>query len=893
MHRPDLPSGIRRVFRLPQRKPRIDEDVSAEVAFHLEMRVAELVARGLSPEGARAEAERRFGDTSQWSRAMSDVDREHLASQRRTEWLDDLRQDLRFGVRAAFRAPLFSLLAVVTLALGIGANAAVFGVVKSVLLDALPYADADRLVRVHARFLDGSAERGPFSAGTVDDIQKRQRSFDQVSYFAMGTSDGVHAGSAGPRVVKIAWVDPTLFRTLGVTTLRGRPLAPDDAATDTAFNIVLSHATWQRELGGDPDVVGSVIRINGIGRTVVGVLPREFVGLVGKPDVYFPLSIQSTLRDAIRARRSHWLGVVGRLKPDVTVDVARRDLLTITAALAKEHPKDNGLVSATVEPMRDALAGDTRTPLIVLMASAALVLLITCANLAGALLSRALSRRKEFAVRVSLGAGRGRLVRQMLTESTVLAVAGGAAAIALAIFGLRVLRGLALPFLPAYADLSLDTGALVLTSLLALGTGLAFGVVPALTVTRTNVQGTLRDEARGASETSRSRRLRGLLVVGQIALCVSLLAGAGLLGRSLWAMMTAPLGLSADGVVSVAVELPQSEYGTPEARSQFMQEFEQRLRGLPGVNAVAISGELPTRVVNRNGVFPENAAQDRLDNPPFMLYNTVSGAFFRTLGIPLLSGRVFTAEDQPNTTPVMVVSESMARQLWPNGDAVGSRLRIGPDPNAPLITVVGIVGDVRNDPARVEPEPTMYAPMQQQPWNGPIFLLRTAGEPLSLVRPVEAALKAFDPSLPMHNAVTMRDVIGEALAGRRLPVVLMTGFGALALLLASVGVYAMFAAMAAAREREFGVRVALGSTRREIAGLVLRQGGVWMAGGLALGALGVYAVSRLVRGLLYGVQPLDPLVLGSAVLLLLLCAALALVVPIRRATRVDPIQALR
>ncbi|HEU4631922.1 MAG TPA: ABC transporter permease [Gemmatimonadaceae bacterium] len=888
-----LPHGIRRAFRLALRRPRIEEEVDAEVAFHLEMRAAELVARGWTPDAAHAEARRRFGDTRQWSMAMSAVDRARAARERRAEWVDDLWQDLRYGVRSLLRTPLFTLLAVVTLALGIGANAAVFGVVKSVLLDALPYADADRLMRVYTHFLDGSADRAPISPGMVADIAERQRSFARMAAFESLPREAILQDATGPQVVQALYTEPALFPTLGVRAALGRTLRDDDAAADTAYNVLLTHAAWQRLFAGDPGVIGRTVRVNGIGRTVVGVLPRDFVGPVPDVDFYFPISLRSALRDPVAARQRMWLGQVGRLRPGVAPEAAARDVAAIGAALAREYPKFHGELGVSAVPLRDDMMGDTRTPLLVLLASAGLVLLITCANLAGALLSRTLTRRKEFAVRAAMGAGRGRLVRQLLTESTVLALAGGAAGLLLAWLGLAVLRGLARSALPSYAELALDPGAVAVTALGALITGLLFGLAPALAVGRGNVQGALREETRGASESRRTRSLRGLLVAGQIALCVSLLAGAGLLARSLWAMTATPLGFDPDRVLTMAVQLPRAGYGTAEARVRFVEQYTERLRALPGVVAVGSTGQVPTRVTNRSGIWLDATADLQGERPSSLLYVDASDDYFRTMGIPLRAGRTFGPEDRLDTPTVIILSESAARVFFPRGDAVGSRVRLGPDADAPRATVVGVVGDVRNDPARPEPDPAMYMSNRQLPWNGPVFVVRTQGDPLALVQPARAALAALDPALPIHQVATLRSLLADGLAGRRLPVVLMTAFGALALLLASVGVYAMFAAMAVAREREFGVRVALGATCRGIAGLVLRQGGVWMLLGLVAGAGGVVVVARLVRGLLYGVPPFDPVALGMAVAALLTCATVALLVPVRRATRVDPITTLR
>jgi predicted permease len=876
-------------------RPPPQAEVDAELAFHLEERVREYRARGMDPAAARAKALERFGDVGTVRTECAELLSADRRAEHRRDWLDDLRQDLRYGVRALRRAPVFSLLAVVTLALGIGANAAVFGVVKSVLLDALPYAGADRVVRVYGRWAGGTTDRGPLSVGTIRDLRERNRSFERLAAFEASPREGTLLVGDDPRVVKLLWADPELFRTLGVAAGRGRLLRAEDAEADTAWNVVLTHQAWQRHFGGDPGVVGGSVRVNGIPRTVVGVLPRGFVGPEGEVDFYVPLlGMRQVLADPVRAYGRHNWGLVGRLRATATVDAALGEVAALGEAIAREQPRDNGGVSLVALPVRDAMVGDTRTPLLVVMASAGLVLVVTCANLAGAMLSRTLSRRKEFAVRAALGAGRGRLARQLLTESTVLAVAGGAAGVALALVGLRALRGQALGALPSYAELSLDGGALLVTAAVAVATGLAFGLAPALSVSRENVQGTLREEGRGASEGGRARSLRGLLVAGQIALCVSLLAGAGLLARSLMAMTAAPLGFEPRQLLAASVQLTGRAYASPEGRVRFIEEFEERLRALPGVAAVATAGDVPTRAGGRNGVMAEGSAPPGPgESLPMALHYTVSDDYFRTTGVPLRAGRPFGPEDRVGGPEVIIVGEALARRLWPGGGAVGQRLKLGPDQNAPAFTVVGVVGDVANDPAKLQPDLATYMPLRQQPWNGPVFLVRTRGDAAPLAGAVRRALAQQDRLVPLREALPMDAIITDGLTGRRLPVLLLAGFGALALVLASVGVYAMFAGMAAAREREFGVRVALGARPAGIAGLVLRQGGAWMALGLAAGGAGVVLVSRLVRGLLYGVRPFDPAALGAAVLLLLLCAAVALAAPVRRATRVDPIRALR
>ena len=676
----------------------------------------------------------------------------------------------------------------------------------------------------------------------------------------------------------------------------GRPLRDEDAAGDSARAVVLTYDAWQRLFGGDTRVLGAKMVINGSASSVAGILPRNFIGPIGEVDVYYPLRLADYLHDPIQAREHQWLGAIGRLRPGIMVDAARRELTALAADLEREYPRANRNVSVNPVPMRDALVGDTRARLLVLMASAGLVLLIMCANLAGALLSRTISRRKELAVRMALGAGQGRIVRQLLTESTMLALAGGVAGIVLAFVAINLVRGLATTALPEYVHLSLDPGALLFAFGLALATGLAFGAAPALSARRWNTQTTLREGTRGTSESRRSRALRGVLVAGQIALSVSLLAGAGLLARSLWAMMAAPLGFQPDHVLAVPVQLAGSRYDSLGTRVRFYEEVTERLRRLPGVVAVGSTSSVPGKILERNGFTIEGVTWPN-EAQAFTLFVAVSDGYFRTIAVPLLRGRTFDARDggaaDHEAARTVVISESMARRWWPQGDALGARIRIGPDPKAPLHEVIGIVGDVRNDPAASKPEPAMYQSIREYPWDDQTFVLRTAVDPRSLTRAVEWELAAVDPEVPVKSISTLNDVLGAGLAGRRLPVVLLSGFGMLALVLVSVGVYAMFATLAAAREREFGVRVALGSSRGAIAGLVLRQGAAWMVLGLALGAFGAAVVGRLIRGQLFGVQAFDPLALGAAVVVLILCAAVALYVPVRRATQTDPILVLR
>ncbi|HET9426049.1 MAG TPA: ABC transporter permease, partial [Gemmatimonadaceae bacterium] len=814
-------------------------------------------------------------------------------TQRRRDFVEDLRQDVSFAVRSALNAPMFTALAVVTLALGIGANAAVFGVVKSVLLNSLPYANAGELARIKSPIKAFVGEdRGALSAGTVSDFRERQKSF--ISSGAWDSPrDMIYNPGSQPQIVKALWVEPSLFTTLGVKPILGSLYTDADGLRDTSFNIMIPWKTWQAAFGGAPDVVGKTVQLNGINRTIVGVLPRGFVMPEEDADYFMPFNIIPWMRDPISVRGSHNFGMVARLRPGVSIDAADREMRAIGDELEKLYAKDNFGIGLKAQSLREAMVGDTKTPLLVLLASAGLVLLITCANLAGALLSRTISRRKEFAVRIALGAGRGRLVRQLLTESVLLAVAGAVAGVLLAVLLLGGLRGLALEAIPTYADLTLDAGAIAVTFVIALLTGIAFGLGPALAVGRADPQKTLRDETRGSTESVRSRRMRGVLVAGQIALCVSLLAAAGLLGRSLWKMTHAPMGFDAESVLTFRMQLPNAKYGAPAARLAFKNELEQRLRALPGVKNVALTGGLPSRIGNSNGIFIQSRPWGANEPVPFITTARVTDDFFRTMEIPLVAGRTFSSTDVDGATPVMVITEAFAKKYFPKGDALGQQIRYGPpNPNQPWTTIIGVVGSVRNNPLALTPEPMMFFSQRQQPF-GEIVVLRTTRDPKSLTSAVRSTLRSIDPGLPMYEIKTMEEVVSEGFAARRLPVLLMGAFGVLALLLASVGVYAMFTSMAAAREREFGVRIALGGTRSSVAGLVLRQGGQWMIAGLAIGGIGIFVAARLVSSQLHGVAAFDPWTIGAAVLVLLVCAGIALLVPVRRATRVDPITVLR
>jgi predicted permease len=864
------------------RRGRVEQELDDELRATFDLLVDEAVRAGATPAEALRRARLELGSV--------EARKDEVRDARAGGAFEAVLLDLRHALRLMRRAPAFTAVAIATLALGIGANAAIFGVAKSVLLDPPPYGEARRLSLVYAQRADQPAWRPLLQARIALELAARQRSFESVAAYD-SVRDAVLGGDETPRLVRLAWVEPQLFSTLRVPAALGRAFREDDRAAghvpasgaergpDTARTVLVSHGAWQRLFAGDPHLVGRDVRLNGLPRTVIGVLPAGFVGPMGPADFYLAFELS-----AARETGAGWLRVVGRLKPGTSHEAAARDVASAWASsdAAAGFP---GLALSAM-PLGDAMAGSSRTPLLLLLASSALVLLVACANLAGVQLSRALSRRRELAVRAALGAGRGRLVRQLLVESTSLALAGGVAGLLLAQLLLRLLRGLAGPMLPAHAELSLDAFAVAAIAGLALACGVAFGLAPALAVSRSEGQPALRDDARGASEGRRPQRLRGALVAGQLALCASLLAGAGLLGRSLHAMATAPLGFDAGGVLSAQLRLPTRGYPTLESGTRFREQLLERVRALPGVDEAALANKVPT-VDPRTDPFVLEGAPG--DTAQMVAYASVSDDYFRLLRVPVREDRVFDASDREGSPATAVLGETLARRYWPGGGAVGARVRLG----GALVTVVGVVGDVRNDLAAREAQPMAYRSFRQESTQRVAILLRTRGNPLAHVKPLEREVAALDAEVPLQQADALESAVGRALASRRLSVVMAAAFSALALVLAAVGVYAMFAGMAAAREREFGIRLALGSRPASIAGLLLRQGAGWMAAGTVGAVLGIAAVVRLLAGLLPGLRGLDPLALGGAALVLVGAAGIALLIPARRAARVDPVTALR
>ena len=881
---------MRRFLHLPWRSSsRRRADLDEELRFYFDMRTRELIDGGMREADARREAVREFGDLEYTKQYCLAEDAMSTRDARRTDFLSELRQDIAHSWRTLRRAPGFTAVAMITLALGIGANTAIFSVVNALLLRDLPYRNADEVVRLWGSYENTARDRSQMSPADFLDLRARQRSFASLGAFGFGGGTYVGTGDA----VRLAGlrVDANVFNVLGVPAAIGRTFVVGEDSAGAPPTVVLSHAVWRRVFGSDSSIVGKTINLSGRVRTVIGVLPPSFFfPTVAEAEIYTPLDLTPILRDVNRARKFHFLGAVGRLRPGVTVPQGSAELVAIARQLQREYPASNEGISVYVLGLRDAVVGDARPVLMVLLGASLVVLLIACANVAGMLLSRGVSRRQELAIRAALGAGRARLMRQMLTESVVLAGVGGLVGLGLAVLGTRALVASAGDMLPAASQIGVDGMVLVTALLITVLCGMVFGLVPALVSSR-DMHTALKDASRGSSGGVARYRLRAVLVTGQLALAVVLLVGAGLLVRSLTRLQQNDLGYTLDSVLTFDLNLAGDRYSTAAGQDRFFDELFTRIGALPGVVAVGGSGNIPLRG-GASASFAIDGRPHTGDKLPEVGYQPVSDDWFRAMSIPLQRGRRFSPADHNDAPGVVILNESARRQFWPTGDPIGARIRLGPDPSTPWATVVGVVGDVRTG-VTDDPRPTAYVSARQDHWGGLAIVVRTAGDPMTLLPAVRREVRAIDASVPVSDARTMRDVQAMQLTDRRLPMQLMAAFALLALALAAVGVYGVMAYSVAARTREIGVRVALGARPGNVFGMVLRQGLGAAAAGLTLGFIGAAALGRLLTALLYGISPTDTATFAGVAAVLVAVVLAACLIPARRAIRIDPLEALR
>jgi predicted permease len=817
-----------------------------------------------------------------------------------------LAQDLRYALRTFAKSPGFTAAAILSLALGVGANSSIFSVASALLLRPLPYADAERLVILWNRSPGLGITEDWFSTAQYFDIKTTTQHFEQVA-IAIGANSNL-TGDGPPERIGTIRVSSNLLPMLGAPPLHGRLFTPEEDVEGAAPVAVLHHGTWRRRYGGDPNAVGRSIVLNGTSYRIVGVMPASFslrrevmptLGIAADAEVLLPLPL-GPKAPQFRGREDY--NILARLKRGVSVEQAQAEMDALTSRLRGEHPHvypPNGGLTFGVVPLKDQVVGDVRWSLVVLTGAVGLVLLISCANVANLLLSRALDRQKEIAVRAALGATRSRIVRQLLTESVLLAATGGALGLLLARWSLEGIRVLGPASVPRVHEIAIDGRVLLFTLLVSIGSGVLFGLAPALRLGGLRLHDALKEAGRGVSGAGafwgRGQNARRLLVASELALAVMVLVGAGLLVRSFARLQNVPTGFTPDGVLTMELTLTGPNHADATAVLESYRQLWPRLAALPGVTAAGGISALPLSGMMSWGPI---TVEGRVPPPGETFINAdqrmVGGDYFRAMGIPIVSGRLFNALDTRTGDRVVVVDEFMAQQLWPGADAVGKRIRLGAsDSTSSWITVVGVVGRIKQDALDSESRIAMYLAHTQFPTRSMNVVLKAAGDPGPIAAPAIAEIRAIDPDLPVYNVRAMGERVAESLARRRFAVRLLTLFAALGLGLSTIGVYGVIAYLVSQGTRELGIRIALGATPVGIVLMIVRQGMTLVLVGVSAGLIGALGVARLMRRLLFQVEAVDPATFAGVAVLLTLVTLVASLIPAARAARIDPIASLR
>jgi predicted permease len=916
------------------RRPKLADDFEAEIRSHLEMEERENVESGMPPDEAHYAALRRFGNVA-------------LTEERSREmWVwnraEALWQDIRYGLRQLRRNPGFTAVAVMTLALGIGANTAIFSVVNAVVLRPLPYPHSDRLIWIAESIPALKSEAA--SGGDYVDWKDQNHTLDRIAAYDTTYRDSLREGAPGPGSADFnltgrgtparvhgAFVSASFFATLGVEPQLGRAFTEKEDQPNGPHVVVLMHSFWQQYFGSDPHVLGQTVSLDAAPYTVIGVMPASF-RFPGDSDaqILLPLALNQASERLRIAQRQ--VRIIGRLKPGVSLAAARADLDEIRK---RAHPSGGPMLAEggggqsrampaprrggpggqlrsnhsgppemappaselKVVPLAEHLAGNLRPAMLTLLGAVGLVLLIACANVANLMLTRASARTREMAMRAALGAGRWRLVRQLLAESVTLAVAGGMAGLLLAAWGVDVIPRL-IPAgtgggILAVAAPKVDGNVLLFALAVSVLTGILFGLAPALTVARSDLAEGLKEGAQVASPGGRCGWLRGALAVSELSLALVLLIGAGLLIKSFYRVLQVNPGFAPERVLTVDLSLTDSRYPTPQQKSEFFSQVLRRVESLPGVRSAALTDSLPLSPYQGFLMMSPNRLLSRAalssSTTVMMRMLTVSPGYFYTLGIPVLTGRTFTDHDDEHALKVAVVNEALARHLWPTEDPVGKQF---PPPRGEM-TVVGVVGNIRHDGLSQDTEAEFYVPYLQLPGNSMQLAVRTAVDPDSIVSAVRAQVRHVDPDQPLYHVATLQQVLSESLAPRRFNMLLLGIFAGIALALATIGIYGVMAFSVTERTHEIGIRMALGAKRSDVLGMVVRQGLKLALIGMALGVAGAWALTSFLASFLFGVAPRDPATFVLVSLALVAVSILACYIPARRATRVDPMVALR
>ena len=856
-------------------------DFEAELADHLNLLTERYVRQGMTSEEARQAARRQFGNTTRL--------REDRREMQSIATLDAFGGDIRYAARMLRRNPGFAGAVVLTLALGIGANTAIFSVYDAVLLKPLPYADPERIVMLWEKQPRDGSLGGAAPANFVD-WRTQASSFSEMAAINPNPSF-ILSGHGEPTRLAGAAVSSNFFRLLGTRTGRGRDFLDEEDQPGKNRVAILSYGAWQRHLGGNPDIIGKSIALDDISYAVVGVLGPDFELVTtqsrNQPEVWVPLALNLQKLQ----RGTHPLRVFGRIKPGVAFSQMQADLNVVAANLSNLYPDDNKGKGITAIALDEQVTQKVRMALTTLLAGVGLLLLIACANVANLLLSRAAARQKEMAVRLALGASRGRLGQQLLTESVLLSVLGGATGLVLAFAAVEVLGPLLPADLPRISVLSIDLRVLAFTAVISLATGILFGLAPLFQARRENANETLKQGARVVQGVQ--SRIRDGLVVAQVAIAVVLLTGAGLMAKSFWNLVHVSPGFRTEHILTARVSLPGSRYPDVQRVAAFQGELLERVRSVPGVQSAGLTAYLPLGGADNGwAFFIEGRPPLPTGTYNMADYRPVSPGYFETIGIPLVRGRGFTSTDSPNAPFVVVINEAMARAHWGKEDPVGQRLRFGgPIPR----TVIGIVGDVHHERLDKETRPELYVPFSQipSPERRPTIVMRTAIDPAAVAAGVRNAISGIDRALPLDLVQTMEHLVSVSVGQPRFRTILLAAFSVLAMFIASVGIYGVMNYLVSQQTREFGIRLAIGATEGDVLRLVLRRAAILIAAGLCLGLLGSAGLARLITGLLFGVSAVDPTTLVEVSLLLSAVALLASYIPARRATRVDPLTALR
>ena len=805
-----------------------------------------------------------------------------------------LIQDLRFAFRQMVKKPGFTAVVVLTMALGIGANAAIFSVLDAVLLRPLPYSNPEGLIKVWSRFtgIGLPNDQNWVSAPEFRDLQQLNKSFSELAAIGSGS---INLGVKGsPQRVVGAAVSPGLFSMLGAQPLLGRTFLAEEAQPGRDHEVLLSYGLWRRVFGGNPNVIGSTIDIDGVPNSVVGVMPAGF-SYPDEAEIWGPLAFSADDLSE-NSRGNHGFEVLGRMKPGLSLAQLQSDMDRAGKTMIEQHgsyPYQKYGFGIILHPLLEETVGDVKPSLIVLMAAVGLVLLIACANIANLLLVRSTERQQEVETRMALGASGARLVRQLLTESVVLAFAGGLVGVAITPWILRGLVDIAAKSLPRAVHTAIDVRALVLTAAISLATGILFGLAPALQAGRKRQFDGLKGGR--STEGKRPKRLRSALVICETAFSLLLIAAAGLLLRSFAEILKVDPGFRPDGVLTMRVALPDAIYSKPEQVRGFYSELLDRVQKLPGVQAAGAVSGLPLSGQGGSGTTTIDSQSVPLEETtPEADQRVVTPDYFKAMGISLVRGRFFDARDSNTAAPVAMVDESLAKTFWPNQDPIGKRLHIGGrQSKVPWNTVIGVVRHVRNRTLEARSRMEVYWPESQRPYGAMSLAILASGNPMNLVPTIQREVSLIDPDLPVYRVGTMTEVMGDSLERRRLALILLAVFAGLALLLASIGIYGVTSYGVAQRHAEIGLRMALGADRGQVLSMLIRSGLTTIAIGLGLGLVMALFLTRLISGLLFSVRASDPVALGGAAVLLLAAALLAIFVPARRATKVNPMVALR